>query len=217
MSRETEGLIRHLSLDLDPVQPLPKLRWVALGLFSVAGLAIAVGVLSLGLRPDLRDWASSLSGLALLLGSVGILLSATVAALGASIPGREALSSGGVVGLFIALALIALGLLALPHSPSETRESGWALLSLCATRAAGVGLVPAAIAFFFSSRAYAYRAGLAFGLGALGMAASGGIAIHLACPAAAADHIALGHLLFPLGLLALGAMGLQRLLSRDPR
>jgi len=204
---DTDELISRLARDLKPVRVLPRLRWVAAGLFALAAVAVGMAVLWLGPRPDLAAWAGSRPGLSLLTGTLGVALGSTLIGLGLSVPGRDDLKRAG--SWLAGLAGVAL-LLGLLPAASAGPAMAWNELRPCAVRAAAIGLLPALAAVWFVSHAYPQRPGLAFALGAAGMGAAAAVGVHLVCSASAGAHIAAGHLLLPCLALAGLALIFQR-------
>ena len=103
--RDTEGLVRELARDLEPVRRIPRLRvvavFLALAALGLAGVAVAL----LGLRPDVRAGTAHAPYLGIVAGLGLFSVAGLAAALGASVPGREALARSGLVALAAALAV----------------------------------------------------------------------------------------------------------------
>ena len=197
--RQTRDLIRDLAGDLAPVQPLPRVRFVA-GAVLLLWLAIGVvGVAVLGLAPTFWETLT----MPLSPGGIfaGLLVAGTggvIAALALAIPGRERLARAGFTLGGAGLAISAgVGLVLLVRSPLiEWRWPEGHDLS-CLVNALVVGLVPALALGWFAGRAAPYRP-IAIALAAAtGAAALGGSVAKAACPADDPMHLMLGHVIVP--------------------
>ncbi len=200
---ETRDYAAALARHLEPVRRIPPLRWVAAALsllaLFVAGLATAL----LGLRgdamPDL-PFVGVVAGL-LVFGVGGL-----VSALGASIPGREALSRVGLAGVALAAVLWSAALLAAPVGDVGIGpfDSAWVEATFsCLGMATGVGFIPAVALLAFVLGAFPYRPALAGGLGVAAMVAFGSGAVHLTCANNELFHVSIGHVIGPLASGAL--------------
>ncbi len=165
----------------------------------VAGLATAL----LGLRGDAMPdfpFVGVVAGL-LVFGVGGL-----VSALGASIPGREALSRVGLAGVALAAVLWSAALLAAPVGDIGIGpfDSAWVEATFsCLGMATGVGFIPAVALLAFVLGAFPYRPALAGGLGVAAMVAFGSGAVHLTCANNELFHVSIGHVIGPLASGAL--------------
>ena len=169
---ETRDFARELAHGLEPVRRIPRLRTVAAGV-SLGALCIgALTVVDLGLRSDVRSLEMSLPYVAVLAGLTLFALGGLLAALGASVPGREAIARAGFVSLALALltfVLAGVGMV-LRETPLGPLDSNWIGTSLsCLGIATGAGFLPAVALLSFIVGAFPYRPGLAVGIGGAAM------------------------------------------------
>ena len=205
-SAETRALAEQLGRDLRPVRRIPRLRSVLAAIAGMAGVGMAWSLYGAGgARTDLVAVMGQHPGFAAIgLGLLAMALGGTVAAVAASVPGRDSLQR---VGNWLLAVGALVGFVAAP---------GWILLYsagvslwpghdefMCLRGAMWVALLPAAAVLGFVFWAAAYRpvwAGVAGVMGAFGL---GAIAMHASCPNDGAAHWIMGHALAPL----LGALG----------
>lgn len=218
----TRRLIDALAQDLVPVRPIPPLR---AGVAAVLGVGLAgalVLVLRTGMRPELTAAFASAPfasvGVGLLLAALG----GVVAALAASVPGREREARAGTAIAALGVLLAAGGaalLLALRGALGAGAWPGPVPISGhlgCLARALALGLAPLAVASFYVVRAVPRDARALALTGAAGCAALGALAVHLTCRVEGALHLLAGHALAPLAGLLVGAPALW-LLFRSVR
>ena len=195
---ETEQFAAALARILEPVRRIPPLRLVAAALslaaLFVAGIATAV----LGPRDNVLASLPLVGGLAgfFMFGVGGL-----VAALGASVPGREDLSRVGFGGIAIALAIWAVSSIAALRGGGMVgpSDANWISATFtCLGLATAVGFVPAVALLAFVIGAFPYRPALAGGLGAAAMVAFGAGAVHLTRAHENVFHVSLGHVIGPL-------------------
>ena len=67
-----EDLIRELARDLDPVDPIPRIRTVTAGVAALWLAAAAIGLAVLGLRPDLVEATLQVRGVAAVFAGLGL-------------------------------------------------------------------------------------------------------------------------------------------------
>lgn len=209
----TEQLVAELVDALEPVRPLPALRWQLAGL-AAAWLVTAAAVAAWqGLHPALvlgRSAASAgvAAGMALLA------ISGLAFALAVRIPGREraaaVAAAGGVLSLGMLLAVwlgVAGTSLAIAFRPAEDLR--------CLASASLFSLPPGVLAGMLAMRAVAWRpvaTGFALALGACG---GGALLTHLACLSDEPWHWLFGHSLGPMLVGVAAGAGLCRLLARQ--
>ena len=213
--RSTEQLVAELVDALEPVRPLPALRWQLLALAG-AWLATGFGVaLWQGLHPAAvlgRGAASAgvAAGLALLA------LAGLAGALAARIPGRERLvavaAAGGILSLGVLLA-VWIGLLgtslAISFRPADDLR--------CLASASLFSLPAGVLAGVLAMRAVAWRPVVtAFSL-AIGACAGGALLAHLACLSDEPWHWLFGHAVGPMLVGVTAGAGLCWLLERQRR
>lgn len=210
MSREeTSQFAAALARTLRPVRRIPRLRLVAAGLSLWALLVAGTAVALLGARADVRALDMSLPFLGVIAALLVFGVSGLMVALGASVPGRQALSRAGMAGIWAALligVLAGTGLIA-AEVPVGPIDSVWLGMSLsCLGVATGAGFLPAAALLAFILGAFPYWPKLAAGVGAAAMVAFGSGAVHLTCSSEEFFHISLAHVLAPLAAGALFGM-----------
>ena len=211
--QETRDYIAALARQLEPVRRIPPLRWAAAALSLVALFVAGLATALLGLRGDAMPdfpFVGVVAGL-LVFGVGGL-----VAALGASIPGREALSRVGLAGVALAAALWSAALLVALVGDANVGpfDSTWVGASFsCLGMATGVGFIPAVALLAFVLGAFPYRPALAGGLGAAAMVAFGSGAVHLTCANNELIHVSIGHVIGPLAAGAL--MGAFLVIARQ--
>jgi len=199
-----EQRIRELVADLEPVEPLPRLRWLAAGAVGLAaagaGLEWALG----GPGPRLDVWDQS-GFLAVLLGLAAVAAGTTAAALASSVPGRERTGRlGWGLAALGATAIAGFGLAALASGAAGSEGFAWPWF--CIGRAGWIGVLPAAALALFAARAFAARAATTALAACLGAMALGAGVVQLSCRDEGALHVWVGHALGPAllaGLLAI--------------
>jgi hypothetical protein len=200
--QQTDRLIAKLALDLEPTARVPRLRWVATAVLlmgsAMVGLKIALG----GLRMDVRMLSVAPSYAVLLAALLLIAAGGLASALGASIPGRQAVvrfGVGALVGGFAAMTGVAVGLLVGAGAPPGAFT--WASLFAglrCLGNACLIAVVPGVALGVFVFRAAAHRPLLALSAAAGGAAGLGAAGVHLSCPADDTLHVLAFHALAPL-------------------
>jgi hypothetical protein len=203
---QPEDLIRELARDLDPVQPIPRIRTVMAGVtalwFAVAGIGLTV----LGLRPDLAEATIGVRGVAAVFAGLGLAgFGGVAAALAMGVPGREVLVRGAlflaIFGIMVAAAVATL--LFAMNPVADTRVSLTGDLA-CLTVAMLVGLLPAVGVVWFAARAAPFRPVIVVLAAAAGTAALGAIAAQASCPHSEMRHLLVAHALAPaVGVLLL--------------
>jgi hypothetical protein len=207
-SREDETLryAVELAAAAEPVRRVPRLRVVASAAILAALSCVAVAVAVTGVRADVAHGAMSLPYLVVLLGLGVFALGGLLAALGASIPGRERVWRAGAIalGLSVVLWLVGgLGLLAGGLATGPVNRA-WLDMSLtCLGIATGVGFIPAIALISFVLGAFPYRPGVAAAIGGAAMVAFGSGAVHLTCSVDELFHLSLAHVVGPLAAGAL--------------
>ena len=218
-----ELLIQRLAQSLTPVRPVPRLRWITLAVVSLS--VGASGVASVWLGFELRTEGTLRTGLFAIYAGLGLSgVAGVVAALSASIPGREGLSRNALFAATGALALaagVATGVLW--DSPGLNAPAPAAAALRCLALACAVAVLPAVAVIGFGAWTRTFRPLVVVLAAAAGTAALGGIAAKTSCPYGDLRHLMLGHLLAPAaGALLLTVplfFTLHRLLtrlSRDP-
>jgi hypothetical protein len=106
----TEDLIRELARDLDPVEPLPRIRTVTTGVAALWFAAAGIGLTVLGLRPDLVEATLQVRGVAVVFAGLGLAgVGGVIAALAMGVPGREVLARSAlavaILGMVVAAAI----------------------------------------------------------------------------------------------------------------
>ncbi len=217
-ARSTERLVQELGRDLAPVRRVPPLR---LGIAVVGVLAVLAAWFGLpgdGLRPDLASvWRGGGPFTGILLGLVLASTAGCVAALAASVPGRERL-------LAVAGGLAVLGL----GWSAGTAVAAWASggfaaseidagARMCFEYAVWISLLPAAGLGALIFRGWVGRPLITATLALAGGLACGSLAVHLGCPNDAGGHLLIGHVAPPWVAAVLLALPLAFWLSRSAR
>ena len=219
-ARSTEPLLRELARDLQPVQPLPRLRSVAAGTLLIWLLALFVDWMFGGPSPRFADgelWREP-AFVAVLAGLLCTAVGATLAALAGAVPGREGDARIGIAVGIGGLALAtASGVWAVAGQGAGSGSHPLATSVACVSRATALGIVPALVACAFLARALVRtpRAGAA--AATVGCAALGAVAVHMSCPSEGALHMLLGHSLAPFFAALVFAFPLAALVSRFSR
>ncbi len=211
-------LVHALAQDLEPVRPIPRLRHVALGVLAVWGVAAALGIVWLGVRPELIQTSLLRGGSAVIFGALGVAgLAGLFGALALGVPGRERLAASGVALAALAFALAAaVGTVLLwSHPITDLQVTRRELI--CIGVALGVGLLPALAMVLFLSRAAPFRPLMAVVVAGAGAASLGAVVSHATCPNAAGLHLLVGHALTPAVGVALLLLPLAFLLARLSR
>jgi hypothetical protein len=194
-----EALIRELARDLEPVQPIPRIRTVMAGVIALWFAAAAIGFAVLGLRPDLGEAMIGVRGVAIVFAGLGLAgLGGVVAALGMGVPGREALArvalALAILGMVIA---VGVGTLLFAISPVTDARLFVRGDLACLTVASLVGLFPAVAVVWFAGRALLFRPVIAVLAAAAGTAALGAITAQGSCPHPEMRHLLVAHALAP--------------------
>lgn len=203
---KAEDRIEALVQELEPVQPIPRLRTVLALALALVPLAVVAHFFFGG--PGLRGPVGG-TGLPVFAGIlVGLLLvagGALAAAFARAVPGREAAGRRGaalaVAGGALALVASGVGVWLVGRG-----DVGLAECSGCILHSVGLGVLPFAVVIGFVLRAFADRFGPAILLGVIGGVALGAAAVHLTCGSDQPMHWLLGHALGPvvLGLILAG-------------
>ncbi|MCP3985038.1 MAG: DUF1109 domain-containing protein [bacterium] len=202
----SEDLIRELARELEPVQPLPPLRFVVGGLLGLWALVAAVGVAVLGSRPDLAQAWLGRGGVAFVFGGLGL---AGVAGLAASValgvPGRERLVRLALLAAGVGMVLAAGGgSLLFLESAMPWNGGGFRADLDCLAVALVVGIFPGLGVVAFAGRAAAFRPVVLVVAAAASAAALGTIVAQASCPMVNLRHLLMGHALAPaVGVLVL--------------
>ena len=215
--QSTEPLLRELAQELQPVQPIPRLRTVAAGVLLIWLLALFADWMFGGPSPRFAEgelWREP-AFLVVLVGLLCTAVGATLAALAGAVPGREGEAR---IGLAVAIGGLALatawGVWAVAGQGAGSGSHPLATSVACVSRATALGIVPALVACAFLARALVRmpRAGAA--AAAAGCAALGAAAVHASCPSESALHVLLGHSLAPFFAALVLALPLAALVRR---
>jgi len=195
----SEALIRELARDLDPVQPIPRIRTVMAGVIALWFAAAAIGFAVLGLRPDLGEAMIGMRGVAVVFAGLGLAgLGGVVAALAMGVPGREVLARAALTLATLGM-LIAVGVGTLLFAISPVTGAGLLVRGdlACLAVAVLVGLLPAVAVVWFAGRASPFRPVIAVLATAAGTAALGAITAQGSCPHSEMRHLLVAHALAP--------------------
>jgi hypothetical protein len=201
-----EDLIRELARDLDPVDPIPRIRTVVAGVaalwFAVAGIGLTV----LGLRPDLVEATLQVRGVAVVFAGLGLAgAGGVIAALAMGVPGREVLARSALaVAIFGMVIAAAIGTLLFATNPVADAHVPFTGDLACLSVALLVGLLPALGVVWFAGRAVPFRPLILVLAAAAGTASLGAISAHVSCPHSEMRHLLVAHALAPaVGVLLL--------------
>jgi hypothetical protein len=203
---KTDDLIAALARDVDPVTPVPSLRWEVT---AVAALALAVSLALVegrGLRPPGLPLLQEFTPFAIVaLGLALAGLGAVTAALAFARPGRERIGWSALVTTVVGLLLsVGIACLLVRGSPLGG-EALWGGLPEIPCVLASIALsVPAVlIVTYLAASAAPLRPGATAFLAACGATALGTFAAHLTCRTPGAWHVVTTHAATPLvgGLL----------------
>ncbi len=198
--QDNSQLITDLARDLEPVRRIGRVRDGLRIALLLAAIVAAVAIFIRGLHPDLRVVLAEHSGFqAILAGLSLIAVGAVVAAIAASVPGRESLTrislALGLVGVLIAMGVGSAVLLG---------ESSWvsATCSLsddlsCLGVSCLVALVPAIAVLSYVARAAPYRKYMTILAASVGSVGIGALVVHLSCPCMDGRHLILAHAAAP--------------------
>lgn len=211
-------LIQGLTADLEPVRRVPALR-TSLGFVLAVASGVGVVVLATdGFRPALGEALLSDAAFGgVFLGVLVLAPAATLAALAASIPGREDVvrlsSRVAAVGLVAVTALV--GGLTLANG----FDAGSPLTAdaMCFRRVLKFAAIPVALVVGFVLRGWVHAPTAAAGLALLGAGAMGALITHLSCTADGARHLMMSHVLPVYVLGVVGGIPLLLLLRRFTR
>jgi hypothetical protein len=201
-----EDLIRELARDLDPVEPIPRIRTLTAGVAALWFAAATIGLAVLGLRPDLVEATLQVRGVAAVFAGLGLAgVGGVIAALAMGVPGREVLARGAlavaILGMVVAASIGTL--LFATSSPADAPVPFTADLA-CLTVALLVGLLPAVGVVWFAGRSVPFRPLVLVLAAAAGAASLGAITAHASCPHSEMRHLLVAHALAPaVGVLLL--------------
>ena len=195
----SEALIRDLARDLDPVQPIPRIRTVMTGVIALWFAVAAIGFTVLGLRPDSADAMIGVRGAAAVFAGLGLAgLGGVVAALAMGVPGREVLArvalALAILGMLIAAGV---GALLFAVSPVAEVRVSWTADLACLTVAILVGLFPAVGVVWFAGLALPFRPVIVVLAAAAGAVALGAITAEASCTHSEMRHLLVAHALAP--------------------
>ena len=203
-SGSAEELIRDLAADLEPVQPIPRIRSVVAGLVGLWLAVACVGFVVMGKMPDVMGNLLQPGGTSIVFGGLVLAgLGGLVASLAMSVPGREATTRTALwiamLGMGVAAGMGSVLFLRSPGSPIP--HDGMTDL-FCLSLAVGVSLLPALGIAGFAGRATPVRPLVLAVAGAAATAALGAVSAQATCSYKDPRHLMLGHVLAP----AVGAL-----------
>ena len=201
----THELVDRLADELEPVRPLPPLRWVIAAGAVLWAVVAAVGVAYLGPRSDLaRHWLGGPGVSAVFAALAFAGAGGSVAALALGLPGREA-----VVRLAAAVAVagmaLAAGLGTVLFWKSPALHAPLSADLHCLAVSGVLGALPALAVVLFAGRAAPFRPLVIAVAAAAGAASLGSVVSQAACPMPDLGHLLVGHLLAPVA----GVVGLS--------
>jgi hypothetical protein len=195
----SEALIRELARDLDPVQPIPRIRTVMSGVIALWLGVAAIGFTVLGLRPDLARAMLGAGGVAVIFAGLGMAgLGGVAAALAMGVPGREGLARASLALAILGMLIAAgVGSLLFALSPVAEARVSWTGDLACLVVAVLVGLLPAVGVVWFAGRASPFRPVVAVLVAAAGTVALGAITAGASCTHSEMRHLLVAHALAP--------------------
>ena len=195
----SEALIRELARDLDPVQPIPRIRTVMSGVIALWLGVAAIGFTVLGLRPDLARAMLGVGGVAVVFAGLGMAgLGGVAAALAMGVPGREGLARASLALAILGMLIAAgVGSLLFALSPVAEARVSWTGDLACLVVAVLVGLLPAIGVVWFAGRASPFRPVIAVLAAAAGAVALGAITAGASCTHSEMRHLLVAHALAP--------------------
>lgn len=210
----TEDLIRQLASEAKPVHPLRPTPWRALAWLVVAGVALVVVMLLMGVRRELADTADRVDFAVEAALLVVTAVSALVGALLVSIPGAgvDRRVRWVPVILGVACILLAAGELAyaaMAGAPTGRLTFAWH----CVYKTTSVAIIPGIVLFVMLRRAAPLQTAWAGLLAGLATASIGVLGANIICPNDRPLHMLLWHV-FPLMLFAGAGAALGRWLLK---
>lgn len=192
-------LIADLAADLEPVQPIPRLRSMVGRVLLLWALVAGIGIAVRGLRPDFLEMLLHMRGIGLIFAGLGLTgIGGGVAALALGIPGREAAARAGFAAAGVGMAAAAgIGTLLFLQNPIFDSPVPLRADLVCLAIALAVGLLPGIGIAMFGARAAPHRPLVLVLAAAAAMAALGGATAQATCPANDIRHLMLGHVIAP--------------------
>jgi hypothetical protein len=208
---KTDDLIVQIAADARPVRvlPAPSVRFARWALAMVA--FVALGVVMIGLRPDVSSAIGDPAFIVRLLTTVLAALLAAASAFAMSVPGAERSPIQHLLPLaaLSAWAVFLLVLLTGGGNPSQ-RLLAWPINWPCGVKITGLAIVPGCALFAMLRRAAPLRPTWNAVLAALAAAALGAAATQFSCPVDDPAHQLVGHVLPVVILSILGALAGRR-------
>jgi len=201
-----EDLVRELARDLDPVDPIPRIRTVVAGVVALWFAVAGIGLIVLGLRPDLVEATLQVRGVAVVFAGLGLAgAGGVIAALAMGVPGREVLARSALaVAIFGMVIAAAIGTLLFATNPVADAQVPFTGDFACLSVALLVGLLPALGVVWFAGRTVPFRPLILVLAAAAGTASLGAISAHASCPHSEMQHLLVAHALAPaVGVLLL--------------
>ena len=201
-----EDLIRELARDLDPVDPIPRIRTVVAGVAALWFAMAGIGLTVLGLRPDLVEATLQVRGVAVVFVGLGLAgAGGVIAALAMGVPGREVLARSALAVAILGMVIAAAsGTLLFATNPVADARVPFTGDLACLTVAMLVGILPALGVVWFAGRTVPFRPLILVLAAAAGTASLGAISAHASCPHSEMRHLLVAHALAPaVGVLLL--------------
>jgi Negative regulator of sigma F len=216
--RSTEEIVARLVDGIEPVRPVPAVRWQVMRVAAVWVATAALVAVWMGMHPLAILQRSGVSaGIALALALVGF--AGLTLGLALRIPGRERLAGWAAVGIAGGLGTVALIGLLLPGSVADA--GSLAECMNCTAHSLLLAIPSGLIAMAVALRGAGWRPALT-GLGlASGATSLGALLVHTSCPSESPWHWLVAHALLPvlagipIGMLA--AWVFDRVAKRSAR
>lgn len=204
MSRPTEDVVARLIDELEPVRPMPPLRWQVAAIAAVWAGTGALAALVVDLHPlgALRRGGVSSCVMGVL---IVVSVSGLVMGLASQIPGRERLVTGAMVGMMLGLGLAAAVAGVLPGSLADAGSIAQCLD--CTSHAILLAVPSGLVALSIALRGAGWHAART-GIGiAIGAASLGALLIHVSCSSESPWHWLIAHAVLPIAVAsALGML-----------
>ncbi len=192
--RSTEEVVARLVDAIEPVRPVPTVRWQVMRVAKVWVATAAIVALWLGIHPlavfERAGSSASVAAALALVGFAGLTLGLAI-----RIPGRERLAGAGALGIAMGVGILAvLGLLL----PGFLGDAGALRECMdCARRSLLLAIPSGLIALALALRGAGWRPTIT-GIGlVIGATSLGALLVHMSCQSLDPWHWLIAHALLP--------------------